>query len=395
MEKSLKYSFETSNDRSKTNSIKYKWRKKLFGSDDIIPLWVADMDIDSPKFIKDAIAKRVSSGIYGYEQFPQTAFEAQISWLHRKYGTDYETKDMFYSHSVVASMSMVIEAFSDKGDEIIVSPPIYPPFFKEPKRQGRKVVFNNLQKDKDGVYRYDIDDLKSCITKKTKLLFLCNPANPVGRAWSKKELDEILQICIKNDIIIFSDEVHCDLVYEPFRHTAMSTIQGASDITISAYGIGKTFNLSGLATSTLYIQNHKLYKKFKKVYDKNHISSGNCLSHIAFETVYRYGEVWLDELKIHLLSNYNQLKNLIDKYPQYLCMTPMEATYLCWIDCSGMGKTDQQIAEFFIAQAKLGLSRGSDFGDNAKQHMRLNFAISTQQLNRVLKQLDYALANMR
>ena len=387
----MKYHFSTSSNRVNTNSEKYTLMQSKFGTTDIIPVWIADMDIDSPEFVQEAIQKRLTHPIYGYEEFPNSAFESQISWLKTNYNTTYSIDDVFYSHSIVASMNVAIEAFSKEGDNIIVQTPVYAPFFNSVEKQNRKVLFNPLVLDENGLYKMDLTSLKKQINNKTKMLLFCNPQNPSGRVWNKEELQELVNICIEHNIIIFSDEAHCDLVYEPLKHTPMSTMNGAKDITISAYGIGKSFNLSGLAMSTVFIQNENIKKIYKNIYDKFHFASGNCLSHVAFEAAYKYGYKWNKELKIHLFKNYLMLKEVCDKYPKLITLMPTQSTYLAWINFTKLNMSDKKIMNFLINEAKLGLNRGIFFGHIGKGHFRLNFAVSTEIMNKIVTNLDNSL----
>jgi cystathionine beta-lyase len=388
----MKYDFSTSLSRENSNAEKYTLRIDKFGTNNITPVWVADMDINSPIFVKKAIQKRLNHSIYGYEMIPNSAYKAQIKWLKKMYNIKYDIKDIFYSHSVVASINVAIEAFSEIGDNIIVQTPIYPPFFTSILHQQREVLYNPLIKNKSGMFKMDLKSLKKQINKKTKLLLLCNPHNPTGRSWDKKELKKLLDICIKNNIIVFSDEIHCDLVYDN-SHIAFSSLHKAKDITISTYGIGKTFNLSGLSMSTVYIQNNLLKKRFYKVYKKYHFADGNVLSHVAFQEVYTNGQIWLKELKKHLYSNYIMLKKLSYKYQNLIKLTPIQATYLAWIDCSNMNMNDKQLKKWFIDEAKLGLNSGISFGKAGSLYMRLNFAVSKDKMLDIIKQLDTALKN--
>ncbi len=388
------YSFEKSESRKNTNAEKYTLMQEKFDTTDIIPLWIADMDLDSPDFVQKALQKRLEHPIFGYEMFPISSYEAQIDWLKRHHNTNYKLSEVLYSHSVTSSINIVIEAFTNIGDNVIVQTPVYAPFFTSVKQQNRKVLLNPLVQDEHGYYKFNIEELKNKIDNKTKLLLLCNPANPVGRAWSKKELEEILELCIKNDIVVFSDEVHCDLVYEPYRHIPFSTLKGAENITISAYGVGKSFNISGLACSTIYIQNQELKDKFLDVYSKYHLGQGNSLSHVAFEAAYMYGDDWNKDLKEHLYKNYKSLEKVISKYQNLIKMAKQEATYLAWLDCRGFNMSDKKINSFFINEVKLGLNRGLFFGNNGRGHIRLNFAVSSAVMIEVTNRLDKALEKL-
>ncbi|MCF6340479.1 MAG: PatB family C-S lyase [Sulfurimonas sp.] len=388
----MNYNFETSACREKTNAEKYTLREELFGTKDIEPVWVADMDIDTPCFVLEAVKKRLEHPVIGYEEVPDSAFLAQIKWMKEEHGISFELSDMFYSHSVVASMSAVIDAFSDEGDKIIVQTPVYPPFFKIVEKNNREILKNSLKQNKEGKYIFDIKDLKSKIDKKTKVLLLCSPHNPVGRVWQKEELKKIVQVCLEHNIVIFSDEIHSDLVYKPNKHIPTASLsQEARDITITAIGVGKTFNMAGFSMSSIVITNSELREKFKKSYDRIHFAQGSVLSHVAFESAYKDGKEWVQDLKVHLRKNFEMLYELCKKYSKYIKVIPVEATYLAWIDCKGMNLSNSELQEFFIKEAKLGLNPGLSFSKEGSGFMRLNFAISSTKMLEVIKKLDKAL----
>lgn len=392
MEKEVSYSFINAAPRESSNAEKYVLREKLFGTEDVMPLWVADMDLDTPDFVLNSVTKRLEHPIMGYEDIPMSAFEAQCEWMQSEHGLSFESSDMLYSHSVVASMNVAIEAFSERGDKIIVQTPVYPPFFHAVQEHEREVLKNPLKELEDGSYTFDIDDLKSKIDDKTKLLLLCSPHNPVGRVWRREELEQILELCIKHNIVVFADEIHSDLIYTPNKHIPFASLgKSARDISITAIGVGKTFNMAGFAMSSVAIPSLVLKEKFLKVYKKAHFAQGNVLSHVAFEAAYREGKIWLEELKKHLYRNYEMLKLVINKYPKVIKITPIEGTYLAWLDCRGMKLTDKELREFFISEAKLGLSPGLSFGREGSGFMRLNFALSHAKMLEALHLLEDAL----
>ena len=390
----MSYDFSTSACRKNTNAEKYTLRQELFGTEDVEPVWVADMDIDTPDFVLNAVQERLKHPIVGYEEVPDSAFEAQIEWMKNEHGIKYELKDMLYSHSVVASMSVMIEAFSDIGDKVIVQTPVYSPFFHSVTHSKRKVLKNPLKLQEDGIYVFDLEDLKSKIDENTKLLLLCSPHNPVGRVWKRDELEKILEICIENNIVVFADEIHSDLVYAPNKHIPFASLSDkARDITVTAIGVGKTFNMAGFAMSSVAIQNEELREKFKEVYNRVHFAQGSVLSHAAFESAYRHGKPWLEDLKKHLHGNYEMLQELCQSYESVIKVTPIEATYLAWLDCRGMELKDRALREFFVKEAKLGLNAGISFGREGSGFMRLNFALSRAKMSLVIKRLDSALEN--
>ena len=389
----MSYDFSISADREETNAEKYKLREALFGTTDVLPVWVADMDIDTPDFVMKAVEERLKHPIIGYEEVPSSAFGALCDWMKKEHDGSFKVEDMFYSHSVVASMRVAIEAFTQKGDGVIVQTPVYSPFFHSVTQLERTVVKNPLKLRDEGSYSFDIDDLKSKIDKNTKLLLLCSPHNPVGRVWRREELQEILQVCLENNITVFADEIHSDLVYAPYKHIPFASLSDdARAITLTAIGAGKTFNMAGFAMSVVAVSNNDLKNRFKKAYERVHFAQGSVLSHVAFESAYVNGKEWLEDLKAHLYNNYETLHALVSKYPEFVKLTPIEGTYLAWLDCRGLGLSDKKLREFFVKDARLGLNAGLSFGKEGSGFMRLNFALSSTKMTEVIKRLDEALS---
>ncbi len=396
MAEKVAFDFSSAAPREQTNAEKYTLREKLFGTSDVEPLWVADMDINTPAFVIEAVQKRLMHPIVGYEDVPDSAYEAQIAWLKRRHNLDSKREEYLHSHSVVASMSVAIEAFTNKGDGVIVQTPVYPPFFHSVVAHERRVVKNSLKQDAHGVYRFDIDDLRSKITPDVKLLLLCSPHNPVGRVWTKEELTEIAEICYEHNIVLFSDEIHSDIVYAPSKHTPFASLsKEAASLCITAFGVGKTFNMAGFAMSTVLIQNEALRERYKKVYDKIHFAQNNALSHVAFEAAYIQGDAWLEALKLHLYKNYKILEDLAQEYSDLISITPLEGSYLAWIDCRAMGLKDKELRDFFVNDVKIGLNAGISFGREGSGFMRLNFAIASDKMSALIDKLRTALANQR
>ena len=389
------YDFSSSAPRENTNAEKYTLRKELFGTEDVMPVWVADMDIDTPDFVLDAVKERLNHPIVGYEEVPDSAYLAQIQWMKEEHNFEFEIKDMFYSHSVVASMSVAIEAYTQKGEGVIVQTPVYSPFFHSVLNLERKLVKNPLRVDTQGHYTFDIKQLEESIEADTKLLLLCSPHNPVGRVWKKQELEAILEVCLKHNIVVFADEIHSDLIYESNTHVPFATLDNASNITVTALGVGKTFNMAGFAMSCVIVKDEALRERFKKAYDRVHFAQGAVLSHVAFESAYLNGKEWIEELKVHLYKNFLLLETLCRDYSEFIKVTPIEGTYLAWLDCRGMALKDKALREFFIKEARLGLNAGLSFGREGSGFMRLNFALSSAKMSEVLKRLEHALKDKR
>ena len=387
--------FNQAPDREGTNAEKYALRGRLFGSEDVLPMWVADMDIQTPYFVIDAIRERLKHPILGYEEIPATMFQAQIDWVAKHHGYIMQREWMFYSPSVVASINLCIKAFSKVGDKVIVQSPVYFPFFTSVTNNDRIVLENALQ-EKDGYYQMDLDTLEASIDEKTKLLLLCSPHNPVGRVWKKEELQRLGEICIKHDIIILADEIHSDLIFKGSKHVPMASVsRELEERTITCYGPGKTFNTAGLAISTLCVPNEKLRKKFIKVYKSTHFAEGTVFGHVGFEAAYEKGESWLCELIEHVQGNIDYLDICLKEYMPCITMSKPEGTYLAWLDCRGLGLDMPSLENFFFKEAKLGLSSGVSFGKEGEGFMRINLAVPRSTVEEAVSRLHQAYVDRR
>lgn len=390
----MSFDFTSVTDRSKSNAEKYTLRETLFQTEDVLPMWVADMDIETPECIVEAVKRRASHPVYGYEEVPESAYDAQISWVKKRFNHDIKREWMFYSHSVVATINTAIHAFTEPGDKIIVQTPIYPPFLKNVTRNGREVLRNPLLRSENGEYRFDFENLRAQIDEKTKLLLLCSPHNPVGRVWRRDELEELAAICVEHNIKVVADEIHSDLVYAPNIHIPFASLSDAvANLTLTAIGPGKTFNTAGLAISTVVVKDEQMRQDFDDAYERIHFAQGNVFAHAGFEAAYKEGEPWLEALLVHLQSNIEKLSALAKRHSDKIHFIPPEGTYLAWLDCSGLGLSSRELRRFFIEDAALGLSPGISFGKEGKNYMRLNFAVPTPIMDDAIAQLDMALSD--
>jgi cysteine-S-conjugate beta-lyase len=385
----MKYNFDQIINRTASNAEKYQLRQQIFGTEDLLPMWVADMDIQTAPFITEALQQRATHPIYGYETLPESAYQAQIDWMQRRHQLNILRKAMLFSPSVVTTINVAIQAFTAPGDNIIVQQPVYFPFFKSVTNNSREVLSNPLKQCANGEWTFDIEQLKSVINKQTKLLLLCSPHNPVGRVWTRAELQSIAAICLENNIIVLADEIHSDLIYKPYRHIPFASLsETINNITLTAIGPGKTFNLAGLASSTVVISNLELRRKFSHACEANHIGHGNIFGHIAFEAAYRQGDEWLDQLLNYLQCNIDALQQLCSRYPDKLSMNSPQGTYLAWIDCSGLQMNRKQLLKFFTEEVKLGLGAGFLYGTGGREYMRLNFAVPKQIMSKAIKLIE-------
>jgi cystathionine beta-lyase len=302
---------------------------------------------------------------------------------------------MFYSPSVVASINLCIQAFTEIGDKIIVQSPVYFPFYSSVTNNDRVLIKNTLL-EKDGYYTMDFEALEASIDDKTKLLLLCSPHNPVGRVWNEKELSRLGEICIKHDIVIIADEIHSDLIFKGSKHLPLASLsKELEERTITCYGPGKTFNMAGLAISTICVPNERLRKAFKKVYKSVHFAEGTVLGHVGFEAAYTKGEAWLEELLQHLQGNIDYLDICLKEYMPSIKMLKPEGTYLVWLDCRGLGLSDEGLKSFFYEEARLGLSAGTGFGEEGKGFMRINLATPRATVEEAVSRLHGAYALRR
>ena len=381
-------------DRRFSNAEKYQLREKLFGSNAVQPLWVADMDIATPQCVLDAVKNRLNHPIIGYEIMPQSAFEAQCAWIQAHHGWMIDPQWLLYSPSVVASLGCAVRALSKVGDEIIVMSPVYPPFLSVVRDNHRQLIHCSLTQNGEGRYGLDTTYLETLITQKTTMLLLCSPHNPIGRVWDTSELKALGDICLAHKITIVSDEIHSDLVFKGYHHTPIASLSPeVSEITVTLLGVGKTFNMSGFGISTVCIASRTLREKFKSEAQKIHWGEGSVLSHVAFETAYKEGDGWHQRLLVHLGANRERLLRWSNSQ-NLITMIPPEGTYLAWLDCRSLGLRDHDLRNFMVHEARLGVSAGLSFGKEGLGFIRLNFAIATDPLEEALQRLNTALAKL-
>lgn len=378
-------------DRSLSNAEKYTLKQKLFGTDEVIPMWVADMDIATPSCVLESVRHRLQHPVIGYEIMSDMAYKAQCDWVERHHGWTMNREWLSYSPSVVASIGCAIRAFSQEGDEVIVQSPVYPPFYDMVRSHNRQLVLNALSPDECGEYRFDLEDLRAKITPKTKILLLCSPHNPVGRVWLRDELLALGELCAQNGIVIISDEVHSDIVFPEHAHIPLASISKAlGEITVTLMGPGKTFNMAGFSISTVAIASSHLRDLYHTQLHKVHYGDGAVLSHAAFEAAYTHGDGWHKNLMAHLTANRTRIEQWCASHPVIKFCKP-QGTYLAWLDCRALNRGDRELRDFFIHEAGLGLSPGLSFGREGSGYMRLNFAVAQDVLEQALEQLSQAL----
>ena len=389
----MKYDFDEVIDRSKNRSAKYDERIKKFGTSDVIPLWVADMDFRTAQPIIDACIKKAQEGIWGYTSRPDSYFEAVQEWEKKRNQWDVDPSLMSWSLGVVPAMSAMIQLFSHVGDKILIQTPVYSEFYDIIESQNRVVVENLLQ-EKDGVWSIDFDDFKEK-AKECKIFLLCNPHNPLGMVWTAEELKKMADICIEEDVLLISDEIHSDLIFHGKKHIPAATLSDhIAKRTITCVSATKTFNLAGLQASTTIFPNLEMKQKFDDYWNKLDIHRNNAFSSVAMEVAYKEGEEWLEQLLEYLSGNFDFIKEYCQTYIPKIKPNIPDATYLVWLDCRELGMDNEELHRFMIQDAKLGLNDGNTFGHHLNGFMRLNAACPRSVLQKALEQLQNAVNHL-
>lgn len=385
-----KYNFDRYIERKHTASMKWGLTKNLFGSDDVLPMWVADMDFEAPPEVIEAIRKRAEHGIFGYSYVPSSAGETFKDWLEKRHGWKIDTSWILYTPGVVPAISMAIQALTEPGDKVLVQPPVYTPFFNMIKNNDRVVVHSPLI-IKGNRFHIDMEDFEAKLKTGVKLFLLCNPHNPGGRVWTKEELRTMAELCLKYEVIIVSDEIHSDLIYKPHKHVPIASLdERIGDQTVTFMAPSKTFNLAGLQASTVIIKNERMRRAFQTVQTRLGITSLNLFAAIGLENAYLYGEEWLEELLDYLYENIMISKDFIEReIPGISVMIP-DATYLIWLDCRKLGLSDREIWNALTKKGKLGLEPGPKYGPGGEGFLRMNIGCSRKVLMEGLYRLRKA-----
>jgi cystathionine beta-lyase len=391
----MSWNFVDIRSRNGTDCVKYDRRQEVFGRKDVIPMWVADMDFKTPGFIIEKLKTRLSHEIFGYSFRPPEYFSSIQKWFAERHSWEINKEWICFTPGIVPALNLCTLTFTRPGDSIIVQPPVYFPFFSAVENHGRKPIYNQLT-EKDGRWSMDFDGLLRLIDHNTKMIIISNPHNPVGRAWTHEELVKLADICLKNNILIVSDEIHCDLILPGYSHIPLANIsEEISDITVTCIAPSKTFNLAGLATSSVIISNPVLRKYFLKKTDDLHIGNGNIFGTIASSAAYSQGGEWVNELMEYINDNVRYVQHFCNELiPEIIPVKP-EATYMIWLDCRKFGMSGKELQKFFIEKAGIGMNEGSTFGPGGEGYMRMNLATSRQTVEKAMEQTEKAVSLLR
>ena len=387
--------FDTVIDRKNTSCLKYDFAVKRGMPADILPLWVADMDFKTSSYIQDAVATQAEHGIYGYTESGDSYFEAVSSWFFTHYDWKVEEKWLVKTPGVVFALAMTVQAFTKEGDGVMIQQPVYYPFSGVIKDNGRKVIDNTLIQDETGRYQIDFADFEEKIVKeKVKLFFLCNPHNPVGRAWTCEELEKIGDICYKHHVLVVSDEIHADFVYGRKHQVLVNLKKEYEEITITCTAPSKTFNIAGLQVSNIFIPDHQLRHRFKKQIAASGYSQLNAAGLVACEAAYRHGEEWYGKVKEYIWDNICFAQKFVKERIPGAAMDKPEGTYLIWIDFRSLGLSAGELDDLIIHKAGLWLDSGAIFGAAGEGFQRINVACPRVTLKTALERIEKAVKGL-
>jgi cystathionine beta-lyase len=380
----MAFNFDQEIQRENTNSVKFDGRQQYFGTTDVSPLWVADMDFAVPECVTRALQERINHPVFGYTIYPDSIYQVIIDWFQRRHQWTIERDWIVFAPGVVPSLFAAAQTFAQEGEGVIVQSPVYFPFFSAVTTNNRKLI-NNPLREINGRYEIDFEHLEICAQQGAKLLMLCTPHNPVGRVWSEAELQRLLEISRRYDLTILSDDIHCDLIYSGVKHTMLGRLAQPGDRIITTIAPNKSFNIPGLGLSALVIPNVVERNAMKHMFESLHVGNYNPLSITAFEAAYRGGDQWLDALMRYLEDARDFAAEFIAReIPQIKLIKP-EATYLLWLDCRGLAMSDAQLRDFFVRECKVGMNPGTVFGEGGSGFMRMNIGTTERNIRTALE----------
>lgn len=382
----MKYNFDEIVPRRGSNSYKWDTAKE----DDILPMWVADMDFRTAPAISDALAKRVQHGVFGYAKVPHAYFDAVCGWSQKRHRFTIQKDWILYTSGVVPALSAIIKALTEPGDKVIIQTPVYNCFFSSIRNDQCEMVANKLIYT-NGTYGIDFEDLeKKAADPRAKVMLLCSPHNPVGRVWTRDELERMGEICLRHDVIVVSDEIHCDLVYPGHTHIPFASVSEAFlQRSVTCTSPSKTFNLAGIQVANIIAADEEIRRKIDKALNVNEVCEINVFAIEALIAAYTEGDDWLEELKVYLYENYITLFDFFKQYLPHLPVLPLEATYLVWVDCTALKQGSKEIAHALLEKEKLWINEGLMYGEAGEGFIRINIATCRQNLMKGLEKINH------
>lgn len=387
------YNFDEIIDRRGTDAVKVDRCKALFGTEDVLPLWVADMDFRTPDFVLETIRQRLDHPILGYSVPPANFKASFVKWVREHHNWDITEAQTGFVPGIVPALSFAVQCFTDPGDEIIVQPPVYYPFFNVI-RNNKRVVVTNPLKEENGQFVMDLADFEAKITDRTRLFILCNPHNPGGKVWSAETLKKVDELCTRHNILVVSDEVHADMVHRGYTHVPYATVsESAANGSVTFMAPTKVFNMPGIVSSSYIIQDTELRNRFAHFLEAAEMNTGNLFAYLTTVACYEQGEAWRVAMLDYVMGNIRYIVDYLATHlPQIKPMIP-EASFLIWLDCRELGMETDELHQFFALKAGLGLNKGSVFGEGGDYHLRMNVACPRSILEKAMAQLSTAIAS--
>lgn len=390
----MKYNFDEVIDRKNTGSLKWDFCEKYLGEKEVLPMWVADMDFKVPQPVIEAVLCKAQLGIYGYAEESESYYDAAVNWMKRRHNWTIKREWMQFCPGVVPALHLLVETFTEPGDKVIVQSPVYYPFYYAISRGDCEVVNNPLQLT-DGIYFMDFDDLERKIDQKVKMIFLCSPHNPAGIVWSSEDLIRLGKICLENNVIVVTDEIHGDLVLYDHRLIPFASLSDQFAMnSITCVAPSKTFNLAGLQASNIIIPNPELAEAFRKTMVKHALTRPNIFAIAAAEAAYNYGDEWLDQLIGYIEGNHQLLDDFIEEKITKIKAIKIQASYLAWLDCRELGLTTEELKGFMEKKARLGLNQGYVFGEGGEGFVRVNVGCPRSVVREALNRLERAVRDL-
>lgn len=389
------YDFNSHIDRRGSHCVKFDALKEMFGRDDLLSLWVADMDFATPDFIIDALKERLEHPVLGYPVQYDGYWQSIVDWLYSHHGWRVEREWMRYIPGIVKGIGMAINAFTQPDDKIIIQPPVYHPFRLVPEHNGREVVTNPLIREGD-TYRMDFEQLEQIIDDKCKILILANPHNPIGITWDRQTLARLAEIAVKHNLIVISDEIHCDMALYGNRHTPFASVsEEAARCSITFSAPSKTFNIAGIVSSYTVVPDPILREKFFSWLTANEMDMATIFAMTATEAAFTKGEEWRQQMLAHVESNIDYVDNFLkENIPAVRAIKP-QASFLVWLDFSALGLPHEKLIDFLVNEAHLAMNDGAMFGAGGEQHTRLNVGTQRAVLEQAMKQLKEAIDKLK
>lgn len=387
-----KYNFDKVIDRRGTGAIKLEALETMFGDADLLPLWVADMDFETPEFIAEALRRRLDHSLFGYTVEPTDYRPTIVKWIADHHGWDIRSEWMAYIPGIVKGIGMAINVFVGEDEKVIIQPPVYHPFRLTPEGNKRKVVFNPLIENTDGTYSMDFDNLAKVADEKCRLLILSNPHNPGGIVWDRKTLQRLAKFCYERGIIVISDEIHCDMALYGHKHIPFASVSDEAAACSITFGApSKTFNIAGIVSSYTIVPDEKLRDRFFSWLTANEFDTPTMFATIATTAAFKEGEEWRREMLEYVQGNIDYvIEYCAEHIPQIKPRRP-QASFLIWLDCRGLGLSHDALIELFVKKARLALNDGEMFGPGGEGFMRLNIASPRSVIRQALEQLKEAI----